>query len=417
MPSSDDIDMQRDLLRAHRRTLAELLKQQAMLGVAYTPPGVLHGIGNARDAIRRSKETLRGWGADVEDLPDDLPVEEQVPASPSAQAGAGLEALADLMRFNEARVAVGMYQASFDNANEQITVLGGYKKLHDLFQQLEDRHAILARAARTLHLDPSAWDDIENHEPELYVIIDEVLAFASQPPFAAETAIWTPRFARAQRDMRAALETADAEGLKNALAKIKDVLDRQISRINTRLVGAADALRLEHLVASLRTLCDRLGGIGLRGGAARLQAFGAGVDALAQLDARLTRSVAIHTAFQEFDDELRRVEVLVASDLGELIDGWIELGPLTQVVCADTSYSWAATLATLADELVRAFGTTEPAKIRRAFVRYRSHATLSFNRVDFDLRDLCQELQRIGAPLDSVLRAMDWATSGQSVKS
>jgi len=69
--SPEAIDDQRELLAAHRRTLAVYLKQQAALGSAYAPPGVANGIREARDGIRRGKVSLRAWGVDATDLPDD----------------------------------------------------------------------------------------------------------------------------------------------------------------------------------------------------------------------------------------------------------------------------------------------------------------------------------------------------------
>lgn len=62
---------QQQLLAAHRATLAVYVRQQATLGSAYTPPGVVNGIAEARAAIRQAKVALRGWGVAVEDLPND----------------------------------------------------------------------------------------------------------------------------------------------------------------------------------------------------------------------------------------------------------------------------------------------------------------------------------------------------------
>src|SRR5881392_3660458 len=60
------------LLKSYRRTLAHLLKQQAMHGEAFTPPSVAHGIDEARGEIQITKERLRILGVDVENLPDDI---------------------------------------------------------------------------------------------------------------------------------------------------------------------------------------------------------------------------------------------------------------------------------------------------------------------------------------------------------
>lgn len=71
MPTQDDIANQQQLLAAHRARLAHYLRQRALLGMAYEPPGVAAGIAEARPAIQRCKVTLRNWGIAVEDYPDD----------------------------------------------------------------------------------------------------------------------------------------------------------------------------------------------------------------------------------------------------------------------------------------------------------------------------------------------------------
>src|SRR5262245_20609937 len=78
MPSSEDIDVQRELLQAHRRTLAAYLKQQALAGGAQSAPiTVINGIAATRAEIARVKTILREWGADVGDHPDDAGSDEK----------------------------------------------------------------------------------------------------------------------------------------------------------------------------------------------------------------------------------------------------------------------------------------------------------------------------------------------------
>jgi hypothetical protein len=71
MPTQDDIANQQHFLAAHRATLAHYLRQRAQLGTAHEPPGVANGIAEARASIVRCKATLRSWGIDVLDHPDD----------------------------------------------------------------------------------------------------------------------------------------------------------------------------------------------------------------------------------------------------------------------------------------------------------------------------------------------------------
>lgn len=67
----DAIDQQAERLRLHRRTLAQLLNQEAQLGLVHVPAGLSISIGEARAEIARIKAVLRGWGVPVDNAPDD----------------------------------------------------------------------------------------------------------------------------------------------------------------------------------------------------------------------------------------------------------------------------------------------------------------------------------------------------------
>ena len=77
MPTQEDINQQLQLLQTHRYTLFILLRQLAMHGSAYAPPGVMYGIHEARTNIQHLKKILREWGVSLPDNPSDeeLPVE------------------------------------------------------------------------------------------------------------------------------------------------------------------------------------------------------------------------------------------------------------------------------------------------------------------------------------------------------
>jgi hypothetical protein len=73
MLSPEEIAEQQQLLATYRHTLAIYLKQQAMIGPAYSPPALIGGIDEARSTIRRIKATLRAAGVVVDEDPDDEP--------------------------------------------------------------------------------------------------------------------------------------------------------------------------------------------------------------------------------------------------------------------------------------------------------------------------------------------------------
>ncbi|MFL5804093.1 MAG: hypothetical protein ACJ8CR_20405 [Roseiflexaceae bacterium] len=414
MPTPEDIEAQHKLLEAHRRTLALYLVQQAKQGGAtYVLPGVANGILETRDQIQRCKQTLREWNVVIENHADDSPpaAAGDVPlpqASPSERAGAGLYALADLLRVAEARAAAAAYQANFQIACRQIEALSLYKQLHDLFQQLDDRYTLIVRFSKGLPANQAAWEDIERDEPDLYVTADMLLGMAGKVPLAGEATLWAQKLGRAQRELRSALEAYDAEGLKDELGRLKDLIDRQLSRTNTRLVGAAEALDLATLVKALRTICDQLDLLKLEASALRrLDDFRSGVEALAELNRRLTTLVELHAAFQDIDDELRLIEGLLEQDPGSLADTWQDLRPLMRAICENNPADWATKLTKLSTDLETALQSPELIQIRRCFGRYRSQAVQSFNQIDHDLLTLCAELQQVGAPLGRVLGVIE----------
>lgn len=67
----EDIANFQELLDIHRKTLVHYLKQQAMQGTAYVPPGVNHGIAESRKNIKYIKNSFLKWGVIVEDYPYD----------------------------------------------------------------------------------------------------------------------------------------------------------------------------------------------------------------------------------------------------------------------------------------------------------------------------------------------------------
>lgn len=72
MSMPDDILHHQHLLEVHRRSLAHYQVQLAQLGTGFAPPGVTHGIAEARAGIAKCKQVLRGLGVVVGDAPDDL---------------------------------------------------------------------------------------------------------------------------------------------------------------------------------------------------------------------------------------------------------------------------------------------------------------------------------------------------------
>ena len=78
-------------------TLSVYLRQRATIGASHASPGVINGIRDARDNIRRIKQILREWNVPVVDHPDDeeplvsspkpVPKEGHIPGGSTFQTG------------------------------------------------------------------------------------------------------------------------------------------------------------------------------------------------------------------------------------------------------------------------------------------------------------------------------------------
>lgn len=106
MSESEDIEAQSELLRIYRRNLARYMQQEASQGgAAYVTPVVANGIIEARAAIARIKEALRGSGQIVDDLSDDTPQIEQAQASVVAPSAGSRYEIRDFSAYIRERTA------------------------------------------------------------------------------------------------------------------------------------------------------------------------------------------------------------------------------------------------------------------------------------------------------------------------
>jgi hypothetical protein len=317
----------------------------------------------------------------------------------------GLSALIVLMRAPEVHAAVLAFRIDFQAACEQIGILTDYKRLHDLFQQLEDRYYLIYHDMKRLPADQATWASLEHNVGELQAIADDLLDTAGRASIAGITAMWTHKLTRAGGELRTSIKNQDRRLLKSAIIHFKDLLGREPSRINTRLVSAAGALRLSKLVTAMTIVAHTVARLRLTQVATdQFASFETGVTALAALADQVASAIACHNAFQEIDDDLRRVEVLLDQDVRELTYTWQYLKPMIQKLCDSSHASWAVKLNTMGAELERSFVTKDLRTIKPLFRSYRSQASRSFNQVDRDLLTLCEELQKVGEPLATLLK-------------
>ena len=94
--------------------------------------------------------------------------------------------------------AVVAFQTDFQASREHLDVLVRCKRLHDLFQQLEDRCRLIDVDRRRLPGDESAWESLTVNAPEVDSIIVELLADADRSAPATEDTWWADLVSRAR---------------------------------------------------------------------------------------------------------------------------------------------------------------------------------------------------------------------------
>ncbi len=350
--------------------------------------------------IRKFRDFLK-W----EDLTSSKPAAPAKSVSPVGSEtliiSKGVTALIKLMRSPEVREAAASFRADFEAASEQIGLMNDYKQIHDLFQELETRFFLIYNDQKRLPADDLAWENIELNEPEVRLKIKDIIETVQLASFASEEARWTQQLEKVQVDIRQSIETYDYKLLQSGTRLLYRVLNRQISRVNAQLVATASVLRLDTLEQAMQTISRQLAQSDY--GQDTISEIQASVDALSGLNIRVNELVREHNAWQELDDELRRVEGTMHQGIEELEDAWYDLEPMARNLMEGVTDDWAVNWGQAFEALDKALADGTAVAVRRMFRRFRSQQGRRFRQVDLELLNLARELQDVGESLELLL--------------
>jgi hypothetical protein len=327
-------------------------------------------------------------------------------ASDTFIANRSFMALFRLMRRPETREAVVSFQTDFEAASGQIDLMNDYKLLHDLFQELENRYFLVENDRKRLPDDDLAWDSLALNEPELNTKIDDLMSIVRQSAFAQEAERWVSQLEKIKVDMQTAVEDFDLDILNKACRLLYRVLNRQPSRINAQLIATANALRLDNLEKAITVICDNIDASEFGTEFELVIQIKEGADALGGIDENLHQLTTEHDAWQDIDDELRRVESTLDTGIEELEDAWYDLEPMGRNLIDGHSEKWATDIDEVTITLGAAINDGSIVKARRLFRRFRSQTGRRFRQVDLELLSLCHNLQKVGESLDLLLRTV-----------
>lgn len=323
--------------------------------------------------------------------------------SDTLTTGRGLSALIRLMQQPALRSAIASFQTDFAAASEQIKQLYAYKVVHDLLQELENRYLLIMNDLRQLPKDDLAWDSIALNEPDLHMKISELIEYVQNTSLLADEMRWIEQLEKGRNKLQDAVEAFDFTQLQSSMRLLDRVLNRQMSRINAQIVATAGTIRLDTLNEAIATITKAL----LVDGKAPedlVNQIEQGGVALADLSTHLKDLVHRHNAWQEVDDELRRVEASIDFSIEDLEDAWFDLDPMLRESINQSEEAWALSLQKVLVEMNEALEGETAVATRRLFHRLRSQVRRRFRQVDLELLELSRRLQSIAESLDVLLR-------------
>ena len=319
-----------------------------------------------------------------------------------ATVNLGLNALSELLQAPEVLRSVTVFQVNFKSARDRIAVISQLKALHDLLHTIEvNCYQLIVQEAEAFPDDNTATSNLSLHRVELQDLILTIQSVCQQDDFCISDVSWLSSLVDAEQLLGDAIATLDRSKMKKSIYQIRRVISRQPTRINTQINEAAKVLRLSELVESMAAIQKKLSTAEVN--VQKLEAFGQGIAALADLDKRLAILVISHDYWQAMDMELRVVEGDLRHSLEALEAAWPDIKSRFKPLFDGQQDNWTRLFEKDSEDLDAALSENNPVKVRQCFRLYRRRAVSRFFKVDVTLKQLCGELSKVGEKLAVVL--------------
>jgi len=310
------------------------------------------------------------------------------------------------LRTPQVREQLSQFRALFSGARRQIALLGRYKAFHDVLQELEVPFNAIEREKNRLLVSPEAWDELRDPLESMQLLLERTLGVLGEERLKDEFAMSRRRLADAAASLAAAM-AGEPKKLEGAVHHVRRVLGLDLSSANNRLLATARELGLGAVVAALRSVLANL----RHGRASRasIDELARLVTSLDELHTGLEALVREHDQWQEIDNNLRLLVGSGPAALDEALLSWpLVRASLEAVLQAGDNADWVRSIDPAVKKLDgeldrRAEPGTCIASLRSLWRRCNQR----FVEVDRQLLRTCEELQRVGDTLDSVLKVID----------
>lgn len=362
------------------------------------PTGALYVL--IANAMPQSKEAL----------PEVIPQVEEVRL--------GLERTKELLDDPAARGTIEESREILTDVERGISLLDGYKGLHDCLHSLQAKQiSLLIASSAKIASDSVQHDALREYKDQVRTQVqcarDVLERLPDDAVLRSVETKWIDELDTAAKFLQKSLDDRNPNAARIGIIRMSRVLQFQPPRLNDLIVAAAKQLPLQKLSAAMGTFA------GIDHGGSNDLANSQG--ALSRLDQAVRGRVAEHDLWQEIDKQIWVIEQIFGDtvDTDGFTAAWPDLKmPLRTMADLSPDADWAKNVKDYSDridtELLRLqspdaatpTGNQRIGTLLDLFSNIRSESRLRFFVVDQQLRRDCESLVGIGAPVKSILETL-----------
>ena len=129
-----------------------------------------------------------------------------------------------------------------------------FKKLHDIFQDIEISYNLLKRDCDRLPHDQEAWDLLELNEDTLVDYLDNLLSLTEIAPATITLSNLISRIKKIKLNINLSIEDQDLKRLNQGLKELFREIDKGLTNSNSNLITAAKEFPIDDLISNLSNL-------------------------------------------------------------------------------------------------------------------------------------------------------------------
>jgi hypothetical protein len=311
------------------------------------------------------------------------------------------------MKDPAARQVVANFSLRLADSYKQISMLTDYKAMHDLLHRLRaECYEPTIRVVEDPRSPDIATENLFHYKQNLVRIIADLKAVRFRNSVVRKESAWIEDLVSLREEFDTALQGAATGAVKTVARKLNLVITLESSQINSLLKSTASSLNLFALIECLGQMEQRLKP--LRLDSRKFRTFTIGLRDLRKVASTLRALVECHDDWQVVENILGRVENLfdLSDDQQFLTDievSWPNLKGRLERIYRGKKELWEADLARDSELLEGAIRLRDADQAKRHFHSFRRDAFQRFYRVDFTLKEQCNELQKLGEPIRAAL--------------